>query len=312
MAAEPVQDDSESQPLTGCSSHDVRGAAGAEACAAAGCHLITAAPVEDGPPTCHQPAVPVACLPDEPCDDALTLARSPDGQLFLFFDLCLPPGWTAVDGPTGDIAACTAARAGGAVESYRAALGAYNDGDQDAYFDAFAATLQCFHGTPQLTRADVQERRAPDFAGARHTYAAQVTVLREEADRVLLLDRGADFVELDEEQAARSRRPSERHAATPIRSGTHEKLVLMVRDGDRFRIAAETARNNPGCLADIPPVPASAEFARCATAARSCNQECDSFCSGDAPGNACNTCPESCASALARCTGAGPLSMLGG
>jgi hypothetical protein len=291
-----------------CEAHDVRTESGRSACNAAGCVVLSGAPVDEAA-HCTNPGEPLACTTEQPCDDALTTARSPAGTLFLFADSCTPAGWLVVEGGA-DLAECTTAALGPparelALASYRSALAAYNDGDQERYYASFAETLSCFHGAPDVPLARVREGRAPDFAASRWTHAHRVEVVAELEAGILLLDRGADFVELDESAAAASRHASDRTSASPIRSATHEKLVLMAplaRGG--FRIVAETSARDPGCVSAPARIAPSPEHEACSAAARRCTAECDGRCAAPTPGNSCNECPASCARELARCVSA--------
>ena len=306
-------------PPTDCDSRPVYTDADRSACVAAGCVVVSAARVDERA-HCLAETATVACMSPEPCDDVLTLAREPrppedhvltPSRLFRFSDGCVPPEWSRVDGDA-ELPPCAAPTAAFgppagelAVESYRAALAAYNDGDQERYFTWFADTLTCFHGARDVPLAHVRERRAADFESGRFLHTREIEVVAELPEGVLLLDRGADFVELEGPAAASSQHASHRASASPIRAGTHEKLVLMI-PGVRgaFRIGAETSAREPGCLSAPTPVSPSTELAACGAAAQRCTAECDDWCSAPAPGNACNECPAGCARALATCVGA--------
>lgn len=291
---------------TSCGAHDARTESGRAACTAAGCVVLSGALVDEAA-HCANEREPLACGSAQPCDDALTSARDPSGRLFVFADSCTPAGWSVVDG--AELPQCTAGLGPPARElalaSYQSALAAYNEGDQERYYAWFAETLSCFHGATNVPLTRIREGRAPDFAASHFTHAQRVEVVAELEGGILLLDRGADFVELDESTAAASRHAADRTSASPLRSATHEKLVLMaplVRGA--FRIVAETSAREPGCLVGAPVVAPSPEHEACAAAARNCATACDASCSEATPGNTCNECPAACARELARCVDA--------
>lgn len=171
-----------------------------------------------------------------------------------------------------------------AIGAYRAMVRAFNAHDADAYFGAYADTLDCFYGRAATPIAELRRSRLRD--GERGFLSVfRLDVLGRTETEVVLLDRGF----FAEDVGSR-------------RQVMHEKLVVLRRDGDRFRVVAETGRADASCLPaalglEIEPSPF---FDGCRDAHRACIGACT--CTGGET-EACASCIGACEDGAIGCLG---------
>jgi hypothetical protein len=136
------------------------------------------------------------------------------------------------------------AREEAALAAYNAMTTAYGRGDADAYFGAYAETLRCFYGRPNVARVDVRAARAREVEGNTRGRGARVQSietrpLRASANEVELVDYGWTGVSMDEGMIF------------------HAKRIVLSRIGGAWRVVVETPARGDACglapLAADPP-----------------------------------------------------------
>ncbi len=209
---------------------------------------------------------------------------------------CVQPGSAA--GKPGEIEATEA------MAAYREAIRAYNSGDPATYFGTYTETLACFHGAPNFSLAQLRSAREPVMNGSAGVFIAELQPIYATENHVVLVDRGIWW--RSPPQGSPSDHAYLRRSAEPIEQGVGETVVALRKVGGRWRINAETDRDHLECLGLGPLAlgDMATPLANCGEKNEECLTECDHFCSGDAPGNGCNVCPEACATALRECVGA--------
>ncbi len=203
--------------------------------------------------------------------------------------------------PAPDPAEADSPEAGeAAAAAYRAAMDAFNEGRRDDYLGAFREPF-CGVAGAEVTRAALAEANPLVGAGLRVT---TLHVIRARRDEVVLADHGLWYRALGDDVPADAR-PSVRASDEPLLQGTHAKLIVMRRAHGAWQIAAETPLGDRSCVEGaLGPVDTPREHGACVTEHAIALRRCDLACGGEAPGSACNTCPDEALCALARCLGA--------
>lgn len=122
-----------------------------------------------------------------------------------------------------------------AEETYREAVLAWNEGDRDAYFAAYAERLDCWYNEAGVARADIE--RGPRGARFRSGSSATMIVeslmtVRSSPAEVMLLDEGSVWSQGS--------------------SRAHRKLLVMRRFGNEWRIVVEVSPSSHACWQDVP------------------------------------------------------------
>jgi hypothetical protein len=179
-----------------------------------------------------------------------------------------------------------------AIAAYRAVVAAFNRRDRAAYFAGFADTLRCYYGRADVPRSSLERSRLQ--AGERGVLAAaQLSVLARSDGELALLDRG--FFSEDPGSA---------------RQTLHEKIVVLHRDGEAWRIVAETTFAERGCLGSS--VPSSAEPSAALERCRASHRACMAACSCTEADDACRRCRLGCESGAMSCLGIGAIAASSG
>lgn len=125
---------------------------------------------------------------------------------------------------------------GSAEDSYRGAVRAWNEGDRDAYFAAYAERLDCWYNEPGFSRAQIE--RGPRGARFRSESSATMTIdslrtVRNDPFEAMLIDEGRV-------QSQGSER-------------AHRKLIVMRRLDGRWRVVVEVSPSRHRCWEELPP-----------------------------------------------------------
>jgi hypothetical protein len=210
----------------------------------------------------------------------------------------------------GHLVVPSSSAADAAMSAYRAAIAAYNaEGQADSYFAAYAPTLSCFAGRPNVSLDAVRAAHAEVLKASsqRGHFIAELTPVRVSDTEVTLLDRGGWWNVLTESEAQTgTRAPHVAHGDDATELGFHERIIVMRPVNGAWKIAAETDLAHANCitpsLLNLPVI--SSQLDQCRTGVGRCLVECDDMCSGPTGSNSCNECPEGCGRQLGECIGA--------
>ncbi|MFW6031068.1 MAG: hypothetical protein ACOC9T_00635 [Myxococcota bacterium] len=181
-------------------------------------------------------------------------------------------------------------------EAYLSAVHAYNRRDAEAYFASFTDPLECFFGKAGYPKSKLRNERGSHFDGDEQApdspglWSSDIQVLDASSKRAVLVDWGVWHM-----------------GSGDLRQGVHEKIVVLRKVGDGWRIAAETNRAKQACVEAgiLDDVPMPAEVAQCrkgnADCVAACKKELGSTCE-DAE---CAACANRCRCEMAKCFGAG-------